>query len=97
VVFNLIFRESRRGALKLQVHLEVASEEQLRTALEGLPAILEAGAIGTFASTGGQALRPIESAGPAPDADRAALLSSNAKPSTQAIMVESAVTCDQQI
>jgi len=70
VVFNLIFRESRKGARKLQVHLEVASEEQLRTAFEGLPAILEGGAVGTFASTDGQALQPIESTSPAPDADR---------------------------
>jgi hypothetical protein len=38
--------------------------------------------MGTFASTDGQALRPIEAAGPEPDADRAALANLNAKPPT---------------
>ena len=72
VVFNLVFRETRRGTRKLQIHLEASTEEQLRTALEGLPRVLETGAAGTFTSSGGSALQAIESVAE-PEADAAGL------------------------
>lgn len=64
--FNLVFRESRRGTRKLQVHIEAESDAELRAALDRLPAVLESGAKGTFAHHADGGYRQIE---PGPDED----------------------------
>lgn len=68
VNLNIIMRQSRGGARKIQIQVRANTPEQLRDALKSLPDLIEAGAAGTFASTDGQELRRIETPAP-PTAD----------------------------
>lgn len=64
-IFNLVFRETARGARKLQIHLEAESPDDLRSTLERLPAALEAGLSGTFRATAGGDLAAVTGPEPA--------------------------------
>jgi hypothetical protein len=55
-VFNLSFKETRRGARKVKVHIEASNETELSAALNRLPDVLRAGTDGTFVSRAGSAL-----------------------------------------
>ncbi len=63
-IFNFIFRETARGARKLQIHIETDSQDELHSALERLPAALEAGLTGTFGATRSGDLVPASSLEP---------------------------------
>ncbi len=63
-IFNVIFRETPRGTRKLQIHIETDSENELHSALERLPAALEAGLTGTFRATRSGDLVPANSLEP---------------------------------
>lgn len=52
-IFNLVFRETRRGDRKLQIRIEAESQAELRSALAQVPAVLEAGLSGTYRTTNG--------------------------------------------
>jgi hypothetical protein len=53
LVFNVSFKETRRGTRKVKVHIEASNEAELRAAIDGLPKVLESGTRGTFVSRGG--------------------------------------------
>ena len=61
-LFNVLFKETRRGTRKAKVHVEASNEAELRVAMEALPAVLESGTQGTFVSRSGS---PLELLGPA--------------------------------
>jgi hypothetical protein len=46
--FDIAFKESKRGARSLKVSIKVQTHEELKTALDRLPEVLESGARGTF-------------------------------------------------
>lgn len=56
LVFNVSFTETRRGARKVRLHIEVSNELELSAALDRLPDVLRAGTEGTFVSRAGSAL-----------------------------------------
>ncbi len=56
LVFDVSFRETRRGRRRLKVHIEASSEDELSAALDRLPAVLKAGSEGTFVSRAGSSL-----------------------------------------
>lgn len=61
LVFNVLFKETRRGTRTVKVHIEASSEPELASALDRLPDILRVGAPGTFASRGGSPLERLGS------------------------------------
>lgn len=56
LVFNVSFKETRRGARKVKVHIEASNEAELRAAMDLLPEVLESGTQGTFVSKSGNPL-----------------------------------------
>ena len=66
IVFNVSFKETRRGLRKVQVHIEASNETELSAALDGLPNVLRAGTDGTFVSRGGRALEILGDGADAP-------------------------------
>lgn len=56
VVFNICFKETRRGARRVKVHIEASNETELSAALDRLPDVLRAGTDGTFVSRAGSSL-----------------------------------------
>jgi len=56
LVFNVSFKETRRGARKVKVHIEASNETELSAAMDRLPDVLRAGTDGTFVSRAGSAL-----------------------------------------
>jgi hypothetical protein len=56
LVFNVSFKQTRRGARKVKIHIEASSEDELSAALDRLPRILHAGTEGTFISRSGSPL-----------------------------------------
>jgi len=59
VVMDLTFRRDIYGERVTTVHVEAGTPEQVRAALDGLPALLEAGSEGTFTSAEGRPLGPL--------------------------------------
>lgn len=60
IVFNVMFRESRRGTKTLKVHIKANDAEQFRTALENLPTVLNSGTHGTFVSDNGDPIHELK-------------------------------------
>lgn len=60
LVFNVSFKETRRGTRKVKVHIEASNEDELRAAMDGLPRVLESGTQGTFVSRSGSPLELLE-------------------------------------
>lgn len=61
LVFNVSFKETRRGTRKVKVHIEASNEAELRAAIDGLPKVLESGTQGTFVSRAGSPLELLAS------------------------------------
>jgi hypothetical protein len=56
LVFNVSFKETRRGARKVKIHIEASDATELGAALQRLPDVLRAGTEGTFVSRAGTPL-----------------------------------------
>lgn len=71
LVFNVSFKETRRGTRKVKVHIEAANEAELRAAMDGLPGVLQSGTAGTFVSRSGSPLELLDTGTQEPAADPA--------------------------